>query len=196
MEFLRLNKCKNMPFDYFLNLSLSGVPEYLKKMLEIDKKSELEKYCKDIIITQEDFARLVYSSYSVGYRHKIKNHDFVPPHLLPSDEERNALSLSKAGETLNQPAKKLVSKISAIFNDRRCLVAHIFYNQTKWHLFYFDNRDMENICRNHWKEGAHVHFVNYLWPNYDIKTLWGNFDKKDASAGDRLHIRFQRQRDE
>ena len=182
-----------MPFDYLLNLSFSGVPEYLQKMLEIDKKSELEKYCKSIVITQEDFARLVLSSHTMGYLHQIKYHDFVPSHLWPTDEERNALGLSKAGESLSAPAKKFVSKISEIFNERRYLVAHIFYNQNKWHLFYFDQRDMENMRGNHWKEGVHVHFVNYLWPNYDINKLWENFDKKDASAGDKLHIRFQRQ---
>jgi len=182
-----------MAVDCLFNLFSSGVPEYLQRMLEIEKKSELEKYSKNITITQEDFARLVFNSYAIGYNHRIKYHDFVPSHLVPTDEERKALRSSKVGESLKGSAKKFVTKVSAIFNERRYLVAHIFHNENKWHLFYFDQRDIENMRGNHWKKGVHIHFVNYLWPCYNINKLWENFDKEDASAGDKLHIRFQLQ---
>ena len=33
----------------------------------------------------------------------------------------------------------------------------------EWHLFYFNHRDEIPSDRNHWKNGSHVHFVNWLW---------------------------------
>ena len=167
------------------------VPEYLCKMLEIEKKSDLEKYCKKIVIPQEGLVKLIYCSNKIGYLHQIKYNNFVPPHLKTTDKEIKALASSdKAGETLKGDAKKFVNKISQTFKERRYLVAHIFYNAEKWHLFYFDQRDMEEMRGNHWKEGSHIHFVNYLWPQYSINELWKIFDEANAKVGDKLHIRY------
>ena len=170
----------------------SEVPEYLHKMLEIEKKSELEKYCKNLIITQEALFKLITSSHKIGYLHQIKHIDFVPPHLKPTGKEKEALSSAKAGETLAGDAKKLVNKISQIFKERRLLSVHVFCNNTKWHLFYFDQDDMEER-NNHWKHGPHIHFVNYLWPNLDINNLWKLFNKVESSAAGKLHIRYKDQ---
>lgn len=168
----------------------SEVPEYLHKMLEIEKKSELGKYCKKLIITQDDLIKLIMNSYKIGYAHQIKYIDFVPRHLKPTDKEKEALSSAKAGETLEGAAKKLVSKISQLFKERRLLSAHAFYNKKKWHLFYFDQDDREERG-NHWKHGPHIHFVNYLWPNLDINNLWELFNKVESSAAGKLHIRYK-----
>lgn len=166
------------------------VPEYLGEMLEIEKKSELDKYCRKIVIPQEDLVKLIHCSWKIGYIHKIKYNDFVPSHLKPTDKERKALSASKVGETLEGDGKKYFSKISQIFEQRRYLVAHIFYNKEKWHLFYFDQRDMEEMKGNHWKEGSHIHFVNYLWPQYSINELWKIFDEASAKVSSKLHLRY------
>jgi len=58
-----------------------------------------------------------------------------------------------------------------------------------WHFFQFDQRDLEDE-QNHWKEGAHIHFLNWLWPNYDTKTLWANFTSGRAKMNDSLHVRY------
>lgn len=166
------------------------VPEYLSEMLEIEKKSELDKYCRKIVIYQKDFVKLIHCSQTIGYIHQIKSNDFVPSHLNPTDMERNALSSCKAGETLEGDARKYFSKISQIFEKRRLLVAHIFYNKKKWHLFYFDQRDIEEMKGNHWKEGTHIHFVNYLWPQHSINELWKIFDEASAKVSSKLHIRY------
>ena len=166
------------------------VQDSLRKLFEIDKKSELEKYCRDLILTKEDFAGLVYNCGRIGYLHDIKSQDFVPKHLAPSDDEVASLSSVKVGQELPDKAKKFARKLSQIFKDRRFLVAHIFYNQQKWHIFFFDQRDMEDKAPNHWKEGPHVHFVNHLWPEYDPTDLWEVFNRSNASVGGKLHIRF------
>jgi len=88
-------------------------------------------------------------------------------------------------------AQKTVRKIGQIFKDRRYLVGHIFYvpDLSEWHFFQFDQRDLED-GKNHWKEGAHIHFLNWLWPNYDAQTLWMNFTSGKDNLNDSLHISY------
>ncbi len=176
--------------------SLDGpVPDHLQKLLEIDKKAELVKYSKNLVIEKEQFAMLVHNCHRIGYRHARKTKDFVPEHLHPNNEEVASLSSIKTGETLSKDALKFVQKISQSFKQRRLLVAHVFYNDSQWHIFYFDQRDLEDFEKNHWKEGSHIHFVNYLWPDYNPSDLWVLFDKANASIGGKIHIRFLQERD-
>ena len=182
-----------MIYDCLVELFSSDVPEYLVKLFEIEEKSELKKYCRDIIIRQDDLVKLIANSHRIGYFHQIKYRDFVPAHLKPTDDEKAALGSATVGEQLSGKAETLINKVSQIFKERRYLVAHVFFNQAKWHLFYLDQKDIENKRRNHWKEGAHIHFVNYLWPQYDMEKLWEVFDKAAASAGGKLHIRYKGQ---
>ena len=169
-----------------------SVPDYLQELLAIEKKSELKKFCKKITITQDDLIRLIFNSSTIGYLHARKHHEFVPKHLLPKGNELGALGHTPAGKILKADAKKCVNKISQIFKERRQLSAHVFYNDTKWHIFYFDLDDTDERS-NHWKHGPHIHFVNYLWPNLDINNLCGLFDKVESSATGKLHIRYKDQ---
>ncbi len=180
-----------MNSDVLSKLFDSEVPEYLTKLLMITKKSKLKKYCRDITIFQEDFVKLIVNSDKIRYTHQRKYHDFIPSHLHPTDEERSALTSATVGERLEGGAKKFINKIKQIFEQRRYLVAHVFFNRERWHLFYFDQKDMGYMIKNHWKEGMHIHFVNYLWPQYDIKELWELFNRADATAGGKLHIRYK-----
>lgn len=182
------------PFGYFLRQLNTPIPEYLQKLLTIEKKSELKKFCKNINVSQEDFVTLVMNANSLGYAHEIKYEDFIPEHLRVTEKEKGSLGKARVGETLTGDAAKLISKVSQIFKQRRYLAAHIFFNQKKWHIFYLDQRDIEDREANHWSEGAHIHFVNYLWPGYSPADLWALFDKADASINGKLHIRFTRQK--
>ena len=182
-----------MTDKFIQEINESEVPEYLRKMLEIEKKSELKKYCKKIVITKEDLVKLITNCYKIGYFHQIKYNDFLPPNLEPTDKERQAISSLKTGEILTGDAKKFANKLFQLFKQRRYLVAHIFYNKEKWHLFYFDQKDMEEMKGNHWQEGSHIHFVNYLWPQYNIDELWKIFDDSSATVGGKLHIRYKHQ---
>lgn len=161
---------------------------YLIKLLEIDRKSELRKYSRKIIIKKSDFANLILSSFLIGYTHQIKYKDFIPQHLNPSLEERKALIENSPGPVTGK-AKKFVSKVSQLFKDRRYLVGHIFYNKNKWHLFYFDQRDSEKR-KNHWIEGPHIHFVNYLW-GVNVDQLWSSFNTRRGGFSKGLHIKYE-----
>ena len=169
------------------------IPDHLQKLLAIEKKSVLKKFCKEITITQDDLISLIFNSSTIGYLHARKHHEFVPKHLPPKDNESKALAGASVGQKLTGDAMKYLNKVSQIFRERRLLSAHVFYNNTKWHLFYFDLDDIDE-GDNHWTHGSHIHFVNYLWPNLDINNLCGLFDKAESRAAGKLHIRYKDQR--
>jgi hypothetical protein len=79
-----------------------------------------------------------------------------------------------------------------MFEERRYLVGHMFYtpNLSEWHFFCFDQRDLEDERPNHWKEGPHVHFINWLWPGQDVKSVWSNFVGENQRPGNAIHLRF------
>jgi hypothetical protein len=164
-----------------------GIPDYLQKLLSIEKKSELKRFCRDITISLDDLTNLIVNSAIIGYVHQREHHEYIPKHLLYSDEEIDSLFDSPVGEKLTGKAEKCLNKISQTFKERRCLSLHLFVNlyNLKWHLFFFDQNSVQG---NHWKHGAHIHFVNYLWSNLDIDNNWDDFDKIENGS---FHIRYK-----
>ena len=166
--------------------------EALLKLFDFDKKRELEQYCRQIVIDSSAFADFILACEfkQFPFLHKIHYQDHVPKHLYLSDKDSAALAANPVGP-LQPDAQKAVVKMSQMFKERRYLVGHIFYvpDLSKWHFFQFDQRDLEDE-QNHWKEGAHIHFLNWLWPNYDAKTLWANFTSGRAKMNDSLHVRY------
>lgn len=169
--------------------SLEGV----LKIFSFEKKGELEKYCRNIVISSEDFFALVLACEHSGnpFSHEISYRDKVPQHLNPSDSEIQALENTPAGSLLTGDAEKAVRKMSQMFEERRYLVGHMFFTPdlSKWHFFCFDQRDLETKG-NHWKKGSHVHFINWLWPGQDAKAVWSNFVTEDLRPGGVIHLRF------
>jgi hypothetical protein len=173
--------------------------EGLLKLFEFDKKKELERYCRTITISKRDFAHLVLTCEMTGapFLHKIFYHDFVPDHLEPSEAEHKALAENGVGP-LGPVAAKAIQKMSQMFEERRYLVGHVFYipDLSRWHFFCFDQRDLEEHKPNHWKEGPHVHFLNWLWPKKDAQSVWSEFIKDHDKPGSSIHLRFIKERPE
>lgn len=163
------------------------------KLFTFKKKRELEKYCRDVVLYSSDFVAFILAceSGSLPFLHLIHYQDHTPEHLHPTDEDLAALATNPVG-ALRPGAQKALRKIGQIFKDRRHLVGHIFYvpDSPEWHFFQFDQRDIEDARANHWKEGAHVHFLNWLWPNYHGMTLWRNFTSGRVKLNDSLHVRY------
>jgi hypothetical protein len=172
--------------------------ETLLKLFEFDKKRELERYCRITIISKSDFANLVLACDISGepFLHRISFRDIVPEHLNLSDADHKALADNGVGP-LGPEAAKAVRKMFQIFEERRYLVGHMFHNRdlSKWHFFCFDQRDLEERRPNHWKEGSHVHFMNWLWPNQDAKTVWSEFVSGNYKPGSSIHLRFSHERE-
>lgn len=165
----------------------------LLKIFDFEKKSELERYCRGLAVSGDDFASLILSceASAIPFLHEISYRDKVPAHLKPSKSELRALSDNKPGP-LTPAAAKAISKVFQMFEERRYLVGHMFYtpNFSRWHFFCFDQRDVEDDRPNHWKEGAHVHFINWLWPGLNAQSVWATFVNEDGRPGGSIHLRF------
>ena len=173
-------------------MSSPSMPDFMK-LFGFTKKRELERYCRNMVIHQRDFADFIFTC-EMGqgpFLHQIHHRDHQPEDAQLTDDDLAALAKNPVGP-LQGPAQKTVRKIGHLFNVRRYLVGHIFYTEdlSEWHFFQFDQRDLENARPNHWKEGAHIHFINWLWPNHDAITLWKNFTSGKAKMNDSLHVRF------
>jgi len=167
--------------------------EALLKIFTFSKKKDLERYCRSLVVNGNDFVSLILSceQRAEPFIHQISYQDIVPGHLEPSDSELKALADNGLGE-LGPEAAKAVRKMGQMFEERRYLVGHIFYtpNISQWHFFCFDQRDLEDQRPNHWKEGPHVHFINWLWPGQDPKSVWSNFVGENVRPGNAIHLRF------
>jgi hypothetical protein len=167
--------------------------ESLLKIFSFEKKKDLEQYCRDLAIRSDDFVALILACERSGepFAHEISHRDKVPPHLLPSNSEIESLKSTPAGSLLSGEAAKAVRKMLQGFKERRYLVGHMFFtpDYSKWHFFCFDQRDLESRG-NHWEAGSHVHFINWLWPGQDAKSVWSNFVIEDDRPGRALHLRF------
>src|SRR5260221_5155157 len=121
-------------FNPFAHLEVP-TPEYLQQLLSFSKKSELERFCRDLEIDGRDFTVLIWNAYRIGYLHEIKYNDFQPEHLQPTEQEVHGLGRTENG-TISADGQRFIRKVSQLFKQRRYLVVHIFANAERWHLFY------------------------------------------------------------
>jgi len=173
--------------------------EGLLKIFTFDRKADLERYCRDLVVYQSDFVAFVLACDAgrLPLRHKIHFRDYVPEHLEPSESQREALAANGVGP-LKGEALKMVRKMFQLFEERRHLVGHMFFTPdlSEWHFLYFDQRDVTEGGPNHWKGGSHVHLLNWLWPEYSAESLWNTFTSGRAKPGGSFHIRYSSRDDE
>ena len=93
---------------------------------------------------------------------------------------------------LGGDARKFVRKMFQLFEERKYLVGHMFYTPdlNEWHFFCFDQRDIEGEKENHWEQGPHVHFLNWVWPRLDAQAVSSKFVKGKYKPGKSMHIQF------
>jgi hypothetical protein len=113
--------------------------ESVLKIFSFEKKGDLEKHCRSVVISSKDFFALVVACEPTRnpFSHEISYRDKVSEHLNPSDSEIQALKSTPAGSLLTGDAKKAVRKMSQMFEERRYLVGHMFFTPdlSKWHFF-------------------------------------------------------------
>lgn len=169
--------------------------EGLIRIFHIESKKELSTYCKKLTIFADDFAYLirVCKSGLLPYLHLSYVRDYIPEHLVPTNQEDQAIRRAAPGP-LVEHAAKFASKVRQIFSDRQFLVGHLFCTPDKryWHFFYFDQRDAA-LEGNHWVGGSHMHLVNDLWRDLSVDALIERFVTGNPKFGKSLHIRFDRQ---
>jgi hypothetical protein len=165
--------------EYDQELFRKGIPEKLQTLLGYTKKGKLKAYCKRLIISEQELVLLVHNCSQIGYTHRSKFLEYVP--------ENRRLTKSDRTYMRDKEPKEFISKINAIFEERKNYMIHLFESGEKWHCFYYTYKDMEPVS---WKHGPHLHFVNYLWPEYGKRQVWESFDKRQHNI-ESVHIRLQ-----
>jgi hypothetical protein len=162
------------------------------KIFLFEKRRELGRYCRDLVVSDLVLADFILACETgiVPFKHHIHYQDHVPAHLRPSRDELAALTANGVGP-LTGDGLKAARKIGQTFVQRRYLVGHLFLtpDPSRWHFLYLDQRDIAE-SDNHWKEGPHLHFVNWLWLNLDAQSIWKEFRAGQPPKA-ALHIRFR-----
>lgn len=168
-------------------------PQGLLTLFTFDNKKALKRFAERLVIHQADFVALILeaSSGTFPLRYRAHHSQREPKHLHPTEEDRQALGENGIGP-LKPAARKTLNKFVQMLRDRQHLSGHMFYtgNLHEWHFICFDQRDLaENLDRNHWTGGSHVHFINWLWPNIDPHEMWRRFVEDGEKPNSTLHIR-------
>jgi hypothetical protein len=163
-------------------------------LFTIKKKQKLRQHCRTITITKSDFADLIWRAKlgNLPWSHCAYCRQFVPEHLRLSEKDLAALGSTGVGP-LQPEAETAFNKIREMFDDRRLLSGHMFFNAnlSDWHFFYFDQRDFAEKG-NRWVGGSHIQFINRLWPKRTAQSVWKEFCSGNPQMRDGLHIRFKR----
>jgi hypothetical protein len=164
-------------------------------ILQCKTKRDLEKYCRQLTLRQKDFSFALLRARGGAFEpYKYANcfRDWVPDHLQLTDDNLGAIGANGVGP-MGKAARKTMNKVSQIFQDRRQLVAHLFYtpDHAFWYLFYFDQRD-HTERGNHWQHGPHIHLISWHWPNLKLPEVWERIQRGDANFSNKIHLRFEK----
>lgn len=167
---------------YNSRVAQQGMPNNLLELFRTTAKSEANKYCKNLTISEFELYLSIQNCYQIGFTHEAKFPDFVPDHLVITDVDTARLKIGNP--------KPVTKKLGPLLEERRHINVHMFYRNTEWHCFYFSYEDIEPIENNHWKHGSHLHYVSYLWPKYTKEQIWDSFDTRKTQISGNFHIRF------
>jgi hypothetical protein len=162
----------------------------LVRLIQFDKKRDLEKSAKRLTIRFEDFAEFIgiFDYVDLGYRHHFRRRELPSP-LRPTADTLAGFKREASQDELRASAKK----VSQFFKERQVLYGHMLCTPdlTLWHFFYFSERDTQRV--SHWKgaDGHPHHFVNHLWPQHSAERVWQAFNTGKDMSFSSLHIRFQ-----
>lgn len=169
--------------EFLAETAEQGIPEKLRMLLQFTRKVNAVKYCKTLELNDDDLSLLIYNCAQIGFRHKIRTRDFLPQHLQLS---RDDIAHMKKGRP-----KAFLKKTSGMGTERKRVMVHLFERDDQWHCFHFSWNDLACGDAAHWKYGAHIHYVSYLWSNLQNTRIMESFDKRTADIPGSMHIRFK-----
>jgi hypothetical protein len=168
--------------------------EQLVGLFNLKKKREVERYCRSLVLTPRAFTDIILCARTGGldhYKYACRFRHTMPAHLNPSSDEIQAAGRDLKVGPLQGAAKKFTRKVFQGFEDRRLFAAHLFYTpcHTWWHVFYFDQRDRDEY-RNHWRNGAHIHYANDLFTHLALDEVWDRVSSGDINFLNGAHLRY------
>lgn len=169
--------------EYNTKVNQLGVPDKLKDLFVMDRKSQVEQYCRDLVLSEHDLFLLIHNCSQLRFTHRAKFKQYIPEHLKVNDADRDQM---KSGSP-----KKFLKKTRAGLSERRYIHVHLFECGSEWHCFYFSHQDIEPTGTNHWANGCHLHYVSHLWANLKKRRVWDEFNKRSTEIQGSIHIRFE-----
>jgi hypothetical protein len=170
-------------------LSSLGVPEVFKSLFALGKKSEVEKYCKNLKISDDDLFLLIHNHKDLGLTHQLQKKEFVPEFLRIELSDIKKINQSGTGG-LGADAKKTIKKIASAFDQRKANHCHLFQKGNAWFCIYFSYEDITKGSENHWESGPHIHFTSSLWMNKTAKEVLEMFNEREIRKVKSFHIRY------
>ena len=83
-----IDRVKTEQLVYHSNVANEGIPESLKILFQIPKKSDAEKFCKKLAISELDLFLLINNCNQIGFEHRSKFPEYIPDNQIITDEDR------------------------------------------------------------------------------------------------------------
>lgn len=160
-----------------------GIPSKLIPLFEIEKKSKVMGYCKKLELSESELFLLIHNCHQIGFKHRAKFTEFVPPHLKVLDSDISAMK--------SDNPRQFLKKVDGILQERKRIHIHLLEKANEWHCFYYSYSDIESGDKSHWRHGSHLHYVSHLWPNLRKRQVWESFDQRTVEIQGSAHIRLQ-----
>lgn len=174
--------------EFYAQIRARGISKGLRDLLGATRKKDVERIADEIVIEAGEFSDLCVNCHMLGVSRHAKFQHFEPQQRLLTAEERARLIASE-GKALSPEDAKVVAKLRQLMVEREHRSIHMFANSDAWHCFFFTFDDTAD-GDNHWRGGAHVHFVDHVFdPRLKQKTVWKALDERRHSVP-KVHIRF------
>jgi hypothetical protein len=160
-----------------------------------DKKS-LTQLCKVTTVPQSHFVDFILACKAglTHLNHTMHYVDYVPDHLMETDQDLAVLKADKAFQQSKQGQVSL-RKVLKDHGERKYKVGHMFVSKElqhpikEWHFVCFEIKEL-TARANHWQGGPHVHITNHLWPNLYCQPIWEDFVHRKIFPSSKLHLSF------
>lgn len=178
--------------EYFAEIRARGISQGLRDLFGAKRKREVTRIADGLVVHVREFVDLVFNCHRLHLSHHAKHLEFAPEERLLSDTERK--TLLDSGADYGLPAeRKVAAKVRQLIVEREHRSIHMFANSTdEWHCFFMSFKDLSTEAGNHWREGAHLHFVNHVFDPRMLskKKVWKAL-QEPAHRIPTVHVRYQ-----
>lgn len=178
--------------EYFAEVRARGISQGLRDLVGAKRKKDAARIADGLVVDAREFHDLVLNCHRLGLSHHSKHLEFAPEERLLSDEERE--TLLDSGDDNGLPAgRKVAAKVRQLIVEREHRSVHLFANSTdEWHCFFMSFKDISTEAGNHWREGAHLHFVNHVFDPRMLskKKVWRALQER-VHRIPTVHVRYR-----
>jgi hypothetical protein len=178
--------------EHYAEVRARGVPKGIGELLAAKRKKDVERIADKITIEAADFYDFCINCRLLGLSRHSKFQHFEPEQRLLTDEERAQLLAPAVAPPApaTRDEEKVAAKVRQLFVEREHRAIHVFANSDVWHCFFFSFEDIADDA-NHWRGGAHIHFVNHVFdPRLKRKAVWKALDERRHGVP-KVHVRFR-----